>query len=312
MTRPTGWRRRVGLLAPVQVFTQALVLDAEALRREAIATLAQARSVVVQAGDLTADAVSRATALAPEARRFYQPTIRPPGAEEAAHGVLDVAGAVPGVGGVVANGVNAGWYLAEGRRVEAGFAAASMVPLGKVVKAVGAATNVAEGATGLVGDAAKLGDVAKLGDAASVASPASARRFATAPDIVARERADLDGMAATYGLAKIAPDTYLSPAGLVYGAITNSSYPEAHRLSHVLMHGLEDPVKATHSVFLGGTEDVVKLVDEAWLNRTTTSDGRGFVVEMGHVVGSNGETHVRVVAKEVVPGTFQVITAYPK
>ena len=292
-----------GVLAPVQVFTQAWVLDAEALRREAIATLVRARSVVVQAGDLAADAVSRATAQAPEARRFYQPTIRPPGAEEAAHGVLDVAGAVPGVGGVVANGVNATWYLTEGRRAEAGFAAASMVPLGKLAKAVGAGTHVADDATRLVDDAAKLGD------AASAASP---RRFATAQDIVARERADLDGLARDYGLTKIAPDTYQSPAGLVYAAISHDNYAEANRLSHVLMHGVEDSTKATHSVFVGGTEEVVNVVDEAWARRTVSPDGRKFVVDMGRAVGTHGETHIRVVVDGPSTGRFHLVTAFPE
>jgi hypothetical protein len=45
-----------------------------------------------------------------------------------AHGVLDVAGLVPGFG-EIADGVNALWYLAEGDRVSAGLSAAGAIPI---------------------------------------------------------------------------------------------------------------------------------------------------------------------------------------
>ena len=132
---------------------------------------------------------------------------------------------------------------------------------------------------------------------------------------MARERADLDGLARDYGLTKIAPDTYQSPAGLVFRPITNSSYPESHRLSHVLMHGLEDPSKATHSVFLGGTEGVVKLVDEAWGIHGVPEphDPMRYVVDFGpgRPIGVNGETRVAIVVKQGPSGASMIVSAYP-
>lgn len=112
----------------------AMVAEAEALRRQAISTLVTARRSVEVAGDLAAAALDGAAAQAPQARRFWEENIRPAGAEGVAHGALDGLGWVPGPVGIAASGVNALWFLAEGRRTEAGLSAAGMVWFGKGVK----------------------------------------------------------------------------------------------------------------------------------------------------------------------------------
>ncbi len=83
--------------------------QAERLRLEAIALLDHARSAVSGEGDVAAEALGRALETAPAARRFYEPTIRPAGAEGAAHLVLDGVSLVPGWVGVGAAGINALW-----------------------------------------------------------------------------------------------------------------------------------------------------------------------------------------------------------
>jgi hypothetical protein len=54
-------------------------------------------------------------------------------------------------------------------------------------------------------------------------------------------------------------------------------------------------------------------MDEAWSKRgsaiTFKNDPKAFVVPMGRIVGTNGETSVRIV---VDPNTREVITGYPQ
>ena len=74
-----------------------LVGEAEALRRHAVALLAAARAGVEAAGDLATDALTRAAEAAPEARRFWDSTIRPAAVVGTGHAALDWAGMAPGV-----------------------------------------------------------------------------------------------------------------------------------------------------------------------------------------------------------------------
>lgn len=48
-------------------------------------------------------------------------------ASDVGHGILDAVGLIPGVG-EVADGINAGWYAAQGDKTNAGLSAASMIP----------------------------------------------------------------------------------------------------------------------------------------------------------------------------------------
>jgi len=73
------------------------------------------------------------------------------------HGVLGVASFVPGLS-VVTGAADAAIYLAEGRAIEAGIAAVSMIPGGKVATTVGKA---AKGAVGLVKGAGTTAKVTK-------------------------------------------------------------------------------------------------------------------------------------------------------
>ncbi len=73
------------------------------------------------------------------------------------HGVLGVASFVPGVS-VLSGGLDAAIYAAEGDLVEAGIAAASMIPGGKVVTTAG---KVVKGAVGLLKEEKIVANVIK-------------------------------------------------------------------------------------------------------------------------------------------------------
>lgn len=77
------------------------------------------------------------------------------------HGVLGVASFVPGLS-VVTGALDAAIYTAEGELVEAGVAAASMIPGGKVVTTVG---KVAKGAVGMARGTGPAARVVKGADA---------------------------------------------------------------------------------------------------------------------------------------------------
>ncbi len=102
-------------------------VDVGNVPQDAAELLDRARRAVAEAGVHAAEALHRAVAAAPEARRFWEATIRPAGAEESAHLALDAAGMVPVVG-AAPDITNAGWYAAEGRAVEAALSAVSAVP----------------------------------------------------------------------------------------------------------------------------------------------------------------------------------------
>lgn len=101
--------------------------DPRRAQDHAVDLLESARGAVSQAGDIAAEAMAVATVEAPVARRFFEPTIRPAGGEEAMHLSLDVLGMLPLVG-AVPDLANAGWYAAEDRYVEAGLSAVSAIP----------------------------------------------------------------------------------------------------------------------------------------------------------------------------------------
>jgi hypothetical protein len=85
------------------------------------------------------------------------------------HGALGVASFVPGLS-VVTGGLDAAIYAGEGNYVEAGIAAASMIPGGKVVTTVG---KVAKGAVGMVKEAKIASNVAKTVNVADDAAKAA-------------------------------------------------------------------------------------------------------------------------------------------
>ena len=125
---------------PAAALATTTVYSADAVRREAIALLEQARRVVEQAGDLAADSLGQAVQHAPPARRLNETTIRPAAITDSGHTTLDAVGLLPVVG-EIADGLNGLWYLNDGDTLNAGISAAGMLPLignavvgGRVIK----------------------------------------------------------------------------------------------------------------------------------------------------------------------------------
>jgi hypothetical protein len=100
--------------------------------------------------------------------------------------------------------------------------------------------------------------------------------------------------------------TWTSAGGLEYG----SGSVHGSRIKHVLAHGVPDPSKLVHTVFSGSPRDIFATVDAAWGSRgvSVPGDPGKFIVPMGRVVGTSGETSVTVIVR---PGTNQIITAFP-
>ena len=100
--------------------------------------------------------------------------------------------------------------------------------------------------------------------------------------------------------------TWISPAGLNYG----QGSKEGNRVKHVLEHASPNSSKPNHTVFNVPRNQILSLVDQAWAKRGNPlpSDPGVYIIPMGKVVGTRGETSIRIIVK---PGTNQVITAYP-
>jgi len=99
---------------------------------------------------------------------------------------------------------------------------------------------------------------------------------------------------------------WTSRAGLVYG----QGSPQGNRVLHVMEHLTPNPAKKVHSVFNVQKNELIGLIDEAWVKRgaAVPGDPGAFIVPMGRTVGRAGETSVQIVVK---PGTSEIITAYP-
>lgn len=81
-------------------------------------------------------------------------------------------------------------------------------------------------------------------------------------------------------------------------------------MKHVLDHTKPNPNKRTHSVFNVDKTKLLELLDEAWSKKgaSVPNDPGAFIIPMGRVVGTEGETAIRLV---VEAGTNKVVTAYP-
>lgn len=104
--------------------------------------------------------------------------------------------------------------------------------------------------------------------------------------------------------------SWTSPGGLVYG----QGSVHGNRVKHVLDHLVPNSGKAIHSVFNVDRTQLIGLLDGAWKTRIgpgilQPNGNRVWVVDMGRVVGTNGETYIQIVVKD---GTANVITAFPK
>lgn len=102
-----------------------------------------------------------------------------------------------------------------------------------------------------------------------------------------------------------------SPAGLFYGLGSK----EGNRVYHVFAHLVPDESKPIHSVFDTDQQGLIDLIDEAWQNRENgyskaqSNGNRVYDIDMGRVIGTNGESEMRIVVKD---GSTSIITAYPR
>ncbi|MDE9364376.1 hypothetical protein PZ938_02050 [Luteipulveratus sp. YIM 133132] len=111
-----------------------------------------------------------------------------------------------------------------------------------------------------------------------------------------------------FEIESVGNSRFRTPGGLTYGRGSKHK----HRLSHVLQHAFPDPNKKNHTVFLDGGK-VLQTIDAAWGMRGVSVEylngkPRAYIVPMGRVIGTEGETSVKIVVR---PGTNEVITAYP-
>lgn len=100
---------------------------------------------------------------------------------------------------------------------------------------------------------------------------------------------------------------WISKAGLIYGP--DKLY--GSRVNHILHHTKPAPHKPKHSIFLAKRrKDIFDLIDEAWLTiKNPWCNLKGeFNIRMNRAIGTLGEKILRII---VIPGTAQIITAYP-
>jgi hypothetical protein len=104
--------------------------------------------------------------------------------------------------------------------------------------------------------------------------------------------------------------SWISQGGLVY-----QLGPPRHgnRVRHILDHLVPNLKKATHSIFNVHRTKLISLVDDAWARRVgpgvlQSNGNRVWNVDMGRVVGTNGERHITIVIED---GTSNIITAFP-
>ena len=101
---------------------------------------------------------------------------------------------------------------------------------------------------------------------------------------------------------------WTTPAGLDYGLHRK----DGNRIKHVLKHTVPNIDKRLHTVFSVSRKEVLPLIDEAWKKKgmPLANDPRTYLVDMKRVIGTNGETKIRIVVQ--TKGSNQITTAYPQ
>lgn len=142
-------------------------------------------------------------------------------------------------------------------------------------------------------------------------------------DEVESESATEDAQPELGRLKEVGKKTFVSTAGLKYGP----GSADGHRLLHVMKHAQDDLEKPIHGVFEGSKEEILAIIDEAWLLvkekskqvKTEEQGGRQvFTVDLkrrvGYTGGEVGErknhpvcTKVRIVIED----ENEVVSAYP-
>lgn len=108
-------------------------------------------------------------------------------------------------------------------------------------------------------------------------------------------------------LKAIGDDLWQSPGGVIYGYDKKFG----NTLNHTLAHMIPNLIKKNHTVFNIPKDKIIELIDEAWSIKGAyvAPDPRAYVVNMKRIIGTNGESAIRIVVKE--PGTAEILTAYP-
>jgi RHS repeat-associated protein len=96
---------------------------------------------------------------------------------------------------------------------------------------------------------------------------------------------------------------YETPGGLEYGP----GSVQGHRIGHVLAHVFPDALKPMHSIFSDWSR-VFETIDEGWLRGGVESQPGKFNIDMGRIIGMDGERHLFIVVR---PGTNRIVTAFP-
>lgn len=124
-------------------------------------------------------------------------------------------------------------------------------------------------------------------------------------------------------LTEIRPRVFRSTAGLIY----EPGSADGHRLDHVLKHAKNDSSKPVHGVFAGNREQILALIDTAWLKagqggpdvRKTVQNQRLVVTvdlqkSIGYIGGTTGNRRGNPecrLLRIVVEKPDRVVTAYP-
>lgn len=108
-------------------------------------------------------------------------------------------------------------------------------------------------------------------------------------------------------LKPMGDNIWQSSGGVIYGYDRKFG----NTLNHTLAHMTPNLAKKNHTVFSIQKDQIVGLIDEAWAikGNPVTFDSRAYIVDMKRIIGTDGETALRIVVKE--PGTAHLLTAYP-
>lgn len=106
--------------------------------------------------------------------------------------------------------------------------------------------------------------------------------------------------------ASSADTSWVSKEGLIYGPDKKFGT----RINHILQHTKPNTSKLNHTVFTIAGDELFDLIDFAWSKRgvALADDPGTYIVELEKIIGTQGEKAIKIV---VIPGTTQVITAYP-
>lgn len=104
-------------------------------------------------------------------------------------------------------------------------------------------------------------------------------------------------------------NSYVTPAGIKY-KLTDARH--GNRINHVLSHTKPDLTKSRHTVFNVSEKQALSLIDSAWKQKGSplNSDKRVYLVDMGRIIGTQGEKIIRIVVSS--PGSSEILTAYPQ